>query len=110
MITTASGRVTFAEFHAYHDRLLNDPGFNPEFNQLLDGTEVTLLDITIEEAKAITEREVFSPTSERAFVATSAETFGLMQVSLRHLSKLQIPSRIRVFPDVPSAVRWLARD
>ena len=94
VITTATGRVTFADFQTYHDRLLNDPNFNPEFNQLVDGSAVTLLDITIEEAKAITERQVFSPTSRRAFVATTGDTYGLMRVSQNYLKKMHIPSNI----------------
>lgn len=107
VITTASGRVTFNEFRIYHDRLLNDPNFDPEFNQLLDGTAVTLLDITIDEAKKIIERKVFSAASRRAIVANRSDTFVITRVAQNHLAALNTPSRIHVFSDVPSALKWL---
>jgi len=107
VITTASDRVTFAEFQAYQDRLLNDPDFKPDFNQLVDGTAVTLLDITIEEAKKVAERKVFSSTSRRAFVAINPDTFSITRVAQTYLTKLETPSRIELFSDIPSALNWL---
>ena len=110
VITTPSGRVTFAEFQAYQDRLADDPEFNPEFDQLVDGTAVTLLDITIEEAKIIAERKVFSSASRRAFVATSSDVSGMTRVAQNYLKKMNAPTRIQLFSDVPSALKWLGLD
>ena len=107
VITTMVGHVTFAEFQAYHNRLLNDPAFDPKFNQLMDATGITQADLTIEEGKAITERKTFASTSRRAFVATSRDAIGLIRLSQNHLSKLGTASLIRLFSDVPSAVKWL---
>ncbi len=110
VVTTASGRVTSTQFQAYHNRLLNDPDFRPEFNQLVDGTAITLLDLTLEEARAITERKVFSPASRRAFVATSADAMGITRMAQNHLAKSKTPSQIRLFPDLRSALKWLDSD
>jgi hypothetical protein len=44
IITTGWGRVTFDEMKAHQERLLNDPDFDPQFNQLVDGTAVTALE------------------------------------------------------------------
>jgi hypothetical protein len=107
VITTATDRVTFAEFQAYQDQLLIDPDFQPEFNQLVDGTAVTLLDITIQEAKKIAERKVFSSTSRRAFVATSPDTFSITRLAQAYLTTLNPASRIHLFSDLASALKWL---
>lgn len=107
VVTTASGRVTAREFQAYHDRLVNDPDFRPEFNQLVDGRAITLLDLTLEEARVITERKVFSPASRRAFVAISADAMGITRMAQDHLARLKPPVQIRLFPDLPSALKWL---
>lgn len=110
VVTTASGRVTAREFQAYHNGLLNDPDFKPEFNQLVDGTAITLLDLTLEEARTITERKVFSPSSRRAFVAISADAIGITRMAQDHLAKLKTASQIRLFPDLASAMTWLDSD
>lgn len=110
VVTKASGRVTAREFQVYHDRLLKDPDFKPEFNQLVDGTAITLLDLNLEEARAITERKVFSPASRRAFVAITADAMGITRMAQNHLAKLKPPAQIRLFPDVPSALKWLDSD
>jgi hypothetical protein len=49
-------RVSSAEIRAHRDQLANDPDLNPAFNQLVDGTAVTALDISMDEAKEIASR------------------------------------------------------
>ena len=53
VISTAWGQVTFAEARAHQERLRDDPDFDPEFNQFLDATDVSALDITAEEAQTL---------------------------------------------------------
>lgn len=110
MVTTASGRVTAREFQTYHNRLISDSDFSPDFNQLVDGTAITLLDLTLEEAREITERKVFSARSRRAFVATSADAIGITRMAQGHLAQLKTSSQIRLFPDLASAMTWLNSD
>ena len=84
VITTGLNRVTFAEAKAHQDQLVSDPDFNPEFNQLIDATAVTALDMSVDEAKMIARRAFFSPTSRRAFVATSPSIFGMARLMAAH--------------------------
>lgn len=41
--------VTFADATSHQIQLLSDPDFNPEFNQLVDATAVTALDLSVDE-------------------------------------------------------------
>ena len=69
VITTATDRITFAEVNAYQDKLKGDRNFQPEFNQVVDATAVTAVDMSADEARAIVSREVFSATSRHACIA-----------------------------------------
>ena len=53
VISTAWDRLTFAEAKAHQDQLAIDPGFNPAFNQLIDATAVSTLEMTNDEAKSL---------------------------------------------------------
>jgi len=69
VITTGEGRLTLDELKANQDWLLNNPDFDPEFNQLLDITAVTAMDIKVTDIRQALRRRSFSPASRRAFVA-----------------------------------------
>jgi hypothetical protein len=107
VITTGSGRVTFAEIKAHQDQLLNDPNFNPEFNQLLDMTAVISLDLSVGEAQIAASRRLFSPTSRRAFVATSPTIFGMGRMMEAYHELSTAASLASIFHDLPSALKWL---
>jgi hypothetical protein len=107
--TTASGCITFAEVKAHYDQMLSDPAFNPEFNQLMDATAVTTLDLSIDEVRTIVQRKVFSPTSRRALVATLPAVFGVLRMAgTYHEVSNVAAAKICVFYDFPSALKWLA--
>jgi hypothetical protein len=109
VITTGSGCVTFAEVKAQYDQILSDPAFNPEFNQLIDGTAITTLDLSVDEVRTIVQRKVFSPASRRALVATLPAVFGTLRMAgTYHEVSNVAPAEIRVFHDMPSASEWLA--
>jgi len=107
VVTTASGHVTFAELKTHQDRLLSDPDFNPEFNQLLDGTGVTQLDLSTDEVRMLASRRMFSPLSRRAFVAASPGVFGVARMAEAYFEISGSPSQIMVFSDMASALKWL---
>lgn len=69
MVTIEEGRVTFGDMVANQDRLLNDPDFDPEFNQLSDATLATDTDLSASNARTLYDRRVFSATARRAVVA-----------------------------------------
>jgi hypothetical protein len=107
VITTASDRVTFAEVKTHQDQLRSDPDFNPEFNQLIDATAITVLDVSVDEAKELARRTMFSATSRRAWVATSPVIYGMMRLAGTYHEMSKEPSNVSVFYDLPSALKWL---
>ncbi|MGA2859269.1 MAG: hypothetical protein ABSE40_20575 [Candidatus Sulfotelmatobacter sp.] len=106
-ISTGAGCVTFDEMKAHQDQLLSDPDFNPEFNQVLDGTAVTVLDISVDETKELVRRTMFSATSRRACVATSPAIYGMMRLAEAYHGMSKEPYQFAVFYDLLSALKWL---
>jgi hypothetical protein len=110
VISTARDSVTFAEVNAHQNRLLSDPDFNPEFNQFLDGTGMTNWLLSFHEVGTAATRRLFSPTSKRAFVLPSPPSLGISRVFEGFNGMWQEATRIVVFYDIPSALRWLDLD
>lgn len=107
VISTGWDRVTFDELKAHQERLLNDPEFDPRFNQLVDGTAVTALEVTPDELKTIVGRRFFSPTSRRAFLASSLPILGMARLTELYAKMEMGREQICVFHDRKSAMRWL---
>jgi hypothetical protein len=107
VISTGSGCLTWSEIKEQQDQTKIDPGFDPEFNQLVDLRAVTSFEMTSEQTRMLARRRVFSPTSKRAFLADNPAAFGMgrMWEILTELS--ENPSRIRVFYDLAAALKWL---
>jgi hypothetical protein len=109
VITNASGRVTFAEGKAHQDRLRSDPDFSETFDQLLDATEATTIEITTEQIRELARRPIFSSSSRRAFVATQPVVFGIGRMLQAHLeiAKMVEAGQAQVFYDRTAALKWL---
>ena len=107
VVTTEEGRVTFAEMQANQDRLLADPDFNPEFNQLSDATLATDTDLSSNDLRMLYRRKVFEPTSRRAVVAPNAFTYGMARMLQTYVELSKSPLIVEVFRDRASALRWL---
>jgi hypothetical protein len=107
VISTGSGRMTVAEMKAHDLQLRNDPDFNSEFNQLLDGTKATALDASYEHLRETVRYSPFSPKSRRAFVAKSIHGFGMGRMTATLIELSQAPSEVSVFTDLSSALNWL---
>lgn len=107
VISTGWDRITFDEVRAHQDRLLKDPDFTPEFNQLLDGIEVTNYALSVNEIRMIVQRKLFSPTSRRALVVNSTYLYGMARMlqTFYELSKMASP--MSIFHDRDSALKWL---
>ena len=107
VVSTTLDRVTYAEIRDHQDRLLRDCDFDPNFNQLIDGTRATALDISTEEARIVASRRIFSATSKRAYVSPGPAVpgVGLLMASYREAGT--VSSRMQVFYDFPSALDWL---
>jgi hypothetical protein len=107
IVTTAEGWLMFDDIKGHQDRLLVDPDFDASFDQLIDMTGVTTLDISAQEARFLAERRIFSPESRRVFVATKPHIFGLgrmMQIYYERLGAGQ------VFSSMDEALKWLGAD
>jgi hypothetical protein len=57
--------------------LVSDPDLNGDFNQIIDATAETALEMSADEARILAGRVLFSPTSRRAFAATDPAIFGM---------------------------------
>lgn len=80
VLTIEEGRVTFGDMVANHHRLLADPEFDPEFNQLSDATLATDTDLSGSNARTLYARRVFSTRARRAVVAPSAFSYGVARM------------------------------
>jgi hypothetical protein len=107
VITSGWDRVTFADIKAHQDRLANDPDFDPEFNQFVDGTAVTALDISTEEAKLIASRRFFSPRARRAILASSLPILGMARVMQTYTQMAKDREHVAVFHQRDAALKWL---
>lgn len=105
--TTVWGSVGFAETKAHQDQLVRDPDFNSEFNQLIDASGITSLNISIQEAKNIATQPLFSPASRRAVVATDPFIFGMARLMEAYHSNARLEAQVTVFYDHDSALEWL---
>lgn len=107
VVTTGQGRITLDEMMANQDRLLNDPDFDPAFNQLLDATAVTAMDITVDDIRCAVRRRLFSPTSRRAFAVSSTFIYGMARMLQIYNELSQGETRVSIFGDRASALKWL---
>lgn len=107
VVTIEEGCVTLADMVANQDRLLHDPDFDPEFNQISDATLATDSDLTQHNLRTLYARKVFSDHSRQAVVAPSDFAYGMARMlqAYAELSKTAHP--IRVFRDRASALSWL---
>ena len=107
VISTGSDRVTWEEIKERQDQTKTDPGFDPDFNQIVDLRSVTDFDMTSEQARMLARRMIFSLKSKRAFVAASPAVYGVGRMWEIFSELSDHPSEIRVFYDLPSALKWL---
>jgi len=99
--------VSSLEIQEHRNQLAGDPEFNPDFDQLVDGTAVTGLDVSMDDAKLIASATVFSPVSRRAFVASNLLILGVtrMMETYAHIGKGR--EQVKVFHDRNEAMKWL---
>jgi|SRR5579863_4634694 hypothetical protein len=107
VISTGSDLVTWEEIKARQDQTQTDPDFNSEFDQIVDLRAVTGFDMTSDHARLLARRIIFSATSKRAFVAASPGVFGVGRMWELFTEMSDNQSQIRVFYDLPSALKWL---
>jgi hypothetical protein len=108
ILTTAEGRVMFDDIRGHQDRLLADPDFDPNFDQLIDATAAKQFGISVDEARILAERRIVCPESRRAFVATEPHIFGLGRMMEIYHERLEYAD-VQVFYFMDEALKWLER-
>ena len=107
VVSTGTGRVTYDEIKARQDQTKSDPDFNSDFNQIVDLRAATTVDLTVDQARELASRNIFSSTSRRAFIATTPAVFGMGRMWESYTEIAQKISQIRIFSDLLSAMDWL---
>lgn len=107
VVTIEEGRVTFDDMWANQDRLLNDPDFDPEFNQLSDATLATDSDLSANNSRMLFKRKVFSTTARRAVIAPSPFAYGMARMLGTYVELSENGPIVGVFRDRASALKWL---
>ena len=107
VVTIEEGRVTFADMRSNQDRLLSDPDFDPEFNQLSDATLATDSDLSANNTRILFNRRVFSTTARRAVIAPSAFAYGMARMLETYVELSRNGPLVAVFRDRASALQWL---
>jgi hypothetical protein len=101
------GRVTFLEALSHQNQLRSDPNFNPEFDQLIDATDVSTLSLSEAQAIRLAGTDFFSSESRRSFAAGTAAVFGLGRMMEVHYWIATNKRRTAVFYGLSSAMEWL---
>jgi len=107
VLTTGEGIVTFAEMKSHQDRLIADPDRDLKFNQLIDISTVTELSVSVEEAKLLARRAVFSAESRRAVVASDKSVYGMFRLMQVYHELSAGHSHVGIFYDRDEALKWL---
>jgi len=110
VVTTCRDHLTFAQLQASQAQLLNDPDFNPDFNHLIDTSAITQLDVSMDEARMIASRGIFSPASRGAFVAPDPAIFGMGRMMATHHDIAKLGDEVGIFRDLEAALKWLGLD
>src|ERR1700756_5115634 len=80
VFSLAHGVFTYSDCMANMDRLIANPRFNPNFNQIFDFTDMTALSISPEQIEQLAKRSIFSAKSRRAYVVSSDLHFGMSRM------------------------------
>jgi hypothetical protein len=106
VLSTASGVFALADALAHQNQILDDPGFDPRYSQLLDFTHVTKIELSTADVHKLAERAVFWPTSCRAILVTTDIGQGLARL-FKMLRENAGEKGIRIFRNLDDALEWI---
>ncbi len=101
-----TGVFTYADFLDHMARLLADPRFRPEYDQLVDCRALTSLEFTGEQVSELAKRSIFSGRSRRAFVVSSDLQFGMSRMFATYRA-ISGAKEIMIFREMREALSWL---
>ena len=105
VFTEGAGVLTDAEMLAHPQELLSDSDFDPSFDQIVDATTFSRLDVTTDAIMTLAEHSPFLPTSRRALVIESDMQFGLARQYLLFVDGDM--KRLHAFRTMEDAEAWL---
>lgn len=108
VLTKSWGTVTFEEVIANLDRMLADPDFSPDYDQLAIHTQAESFTGTNEQAAALGRRKIFSSRSINVHVASSDRVYGLLRMMGTYHELENKAEFFEVFRDEESARQWLS--
>ncbi len=100
------GILTKDELDAHIKRLQADPLFNRTYRQFWDLTDVNRIELTFPEMMWLAEKNIFAPTTPRAFLAPTDATFGIARM-FDMLRQARGETGIRIFRERAEALAWL---
>jgi hypothetical protein len=107
VITTAFGTVTYSEIAAHQVGLRNHPDFDSSFDQLIDGTGVTKVAVTVEEIRMVARQRIFGADSRQAFATSSDFAYGMARMFELYREASGSGRPVRVFSSLDAAQEWL---
>lgn len=100
------GVLTKEELDVHIKRLQADPAFNREYRQFWDLSDVSRIELTFPEMMWLAEKNIFAPTTPRAFLAPTDATFGIARM-FDMLRQAKGETGIRIFRERAEAIAWL---
>jgi len=107
VISTASGTVTYSEIAAHQVGLKNHPDFDPSFNQLIDGTGVAKVAVTVEGIRTVARQRIFGADSRQAIATSSDFAYGMARMFELYREASGSGRPMRVFNSLEAAREWL---
>ncbi len=107
VVTRCTGRVSDADIIAYAERIGGDPQFPVEFYSLVDTSEATEFDISVELIRDMIRNRRTPTPLRRAIVAPQRKTlaYGLSRLSAAHLQARG--DEVMIFETSEEALKWL---
>jgi hypothetical protein len=101
----AWGVFTDGELVAHSRHLRADPRFQPDFRQLVVGTEIGDLQATRQGLTLLARLNPFGAGARRAWVVSTDVSFGLAR--MYDLMRGESGDTLEIFRDQPAALEWL---
>jgi len=105
--STASGVVTYSDITSHQSRLKNDPDFDPSFDQLVDGTAVTHIELTTDNVRAVARQRLFAAGARQAIATGSEFAYGMARMFELYRESAGTGRLVRVFNGLEAAQEWL---
>lgn len=110
VLSSGTGVLTVEDIQGHMDGLSRDPDFDPDFSQLADFSQITVVELSPDDIRRFAKRTIFSSQSRRALFVTNDLQFGLARMFEIH-RELNGETGIRVFRSFDEAMDWvLIRD